>query len=264
MKTKLRYFNYSLCKSKCFCRRYFFSFSFEGIKKCSSFLNSSTDINCFFAKLMSTFLRHFLILQILQRKKHIEWIICGAIQRPIFLFCSNHVSHCEWNAFQSAYTFSFFLSLCSLTKIKLKLIHSVRCMWMWGGKCSSKKLQKTTTTNGDIRNLCNHHRNRDTHKLLSIAPHWVSCGCALTRSNLTKIRSYFAKFTRRLFKFSLNSIQKWQLDHLWLASEGSFGQIRTNFKLFLWHIYSKSLVIVWNFPIQFVNWIQKLLPMLGI
>lgn len=73
---------------------------------------------------MSFFLRHFLILQILQEKKtHIEWIICGAIQRPIFLFCSNHVSHCEWNAFQSAYTFSFFLSL--LSKIKLKLIHSV-------------------------------------------------------------------------------------------------------------------------------------------
>lgn len=68
MKTKLRYFNYSLCKSKCFCRRYFFSCSFEGIKKRSSFLNSSTDINCFFAKLMSTFLRHFLILQILQKK----------------------------------------------------------------------------------------------------------------------------------------------------------------------------------------------------
>lgn len=50
----------------------FFSFSFEGIKKRSSFLNSSTDINCFFAKLMSTFLRHFLILQILQKKKHIS------------------------------------------------------------------------------------------------------------------------------------------------------------------------------------------------
>lgn len=72
MKTKLRYFNYSLCKSKCFCRRYFFSCSFEGIKKRSSFLNSSTDINCFFAKLMSTFLRHFLILQILQKKKQIS------------------------------------------------------------------------------------------------------------------------------------------------------------------------------------------------
>lgn len=136
-----------------------------------------------------------------------------------------------------------------------------------GGECSSKKWQKnrttTTKTNGNIRNLCNHHRNRDTHKLLSIAPHWVSCGCAQTGSNSTKMRSYFAKFTRRLFKFSVNSIQKWQLDHLWLTSEGSFGQIRTNFKLFLWHIYSKSLVIVWNFPIQFLNWIPKLLPRLG-
>lgn len=39
--------------------------------------------------------------------------------------------------------FQFFFSLCSLSQIKLKLIHSVRCMWMWGGKCSSKKWQKT-------------------------------------------------------------------------------------------------------------------------
>lgn len=131
MKTKLRYFNYSLCKSKCFCRRYFFFVLIWRDKKAFQFSEFQHRYKLLFRKTHVHFSTPlFNPTNFAEKKTNIEWIICGAIQKPIFLFCSNHVSHCEWNAFQSAYTFSFF-SLCSLSKIKLKLIHSVRCTWMW-------------------------------------------------------------------------------------------------------------------------------------
>lgn len=130
----------------------------------------------------------------------------------------------ERNSFQSAYTFSFFCSLFSsvdsVSGIQLKLIHTVAYAYVVAnvpfGKTTSELILEiyaiTTETEMHINYWAMHHIE------WAVDPHWVRPRSVKKRSHFRSVHSVWSPI-----QILVNSIQKWQLAHLRLASEDSFG-----------------------------------------